>query len=159
MGKSDLSLLDILEYKLDGDNLLDSLSRLDFNRYLVDDILTKVDRASMAYSLEARVPLLDHRIVEFAYSLPTELRLKNGPKSILKDILYKQIPKELIERPKRGFSVPLKHWFRNELKDKVYEKINSLDDRFNKKYLMNIFNEHQKGRNFEYVLWNVLRLR
>ena len=159
LGKSDLSLLDILEYKLDGDNLLDSLSRLDFNRYLTDDILTKVDRASMAYSLEARVPLVDHRIVEFAYSLAPKLRLKNGPKSILKDILYKQIPKELIERPKRGFSVPLKHWFRNELKDKVYEKINSLDDRFNKKYLMKIFNEHQNGRNFEYVLWNILRVK
>lgn len=158
-GKSDLSLLDILEYQFDGDDLLDSLSRLDFNRYLPDDILTKVDRASMAYSLEARVPLLDHRVVELAYSLPTNLKFQNGPKSILKEILYKHVPKELIDRPKRGFSVPLKHWFRNELKDVVYAKIESLDDRFNKKYLLNIFQEHQNGRNFEYVLWNVLRLR
>ncbi|MCK9453840.1 asparagine synthase (glutamine-hydrolyzing) [Sulfurimonas sp.] len=158
-GKSDLSLLDILEYQFDGDDLLDSLSRLDFHIYLPDDILVKVDRASMAYSLEARVPLLDHRVVEFVYSLPTNLKLKNGPKSILKEILYKHVPKELIDRPKRGFSVPLKHWFRNELKDVVYAKIESLDDRFNKKYLFNIFQEHQNGRNFEYVLWNILRLR
>lgn len=158
-GKLDLSLLDILEYSLDREDLIDGLSKLDFYRYMPDDILTKVDRASMAYGLEARVPLLDHRVVEFAYSLPTNLKLQNGPKSILKEILYKQVPKGLIERPKRGFGVPLKHWFKNELKSPLYNKINSLDDRFNKKYLMKIFNEHQKGRNFEYVLWNVLRLR
>lgn len=158
-GKTDLTLLDILEYEFDGVDTIDSLSRLDFNRYLPDDILTKVDRASMAYSLEARVPLLDHRIVEFAYSLPTEIKLQNGPKSILKEILYKQVPKKLIDRPKRGFSVPLKYWFRGELKDITYSKIENLDERFNKNYLKNIFNEHQKGRNFEYILWNTLRLK
>lgn len=158
-GKEDLSLLDILEYEFNGGDLIESLSRLDFQRYLPDDILTKVDRASMAYGLEARVPLLDHRVVEFAYSLPTNLKLQNGPKSILKEILYKQVPKKLIDRPKRGFSVPLKHWFRDELKGVAYDKINSFDDRFNKKYLMKIFTEHQKGRNFEYVLWNILRLK
>lgn len=158
-GKSDLSLLDILEYDLDGDDLIESFSRLDFHRYLPDDILTKVDRASMAYSLEARVPLLDHRIVEFAYSLPTNLKLQNGPKSILKEILYKHLPKDMVDRPKKGFGVPLKSWFRDELKGVVYDKINGLDDRFNKKYLIKIFNEHQKGKNFEYVLWNILRLK
>lgn len=158
-GKVDLSLLDILEYSFDGNDLIDSLSRLDFKRYLVDDIMTKVDRATMAYTLEARVPILDHRVVEFAYSLPTNLKLQNGAKSILKDILYTKVPKELIDRPKRGFSVPLKHWFRKELKDVAYEKIQSLDDRFDKKYLIKIFEEHQKGKNFEYALWNILRLK
>ena len=158
-GKIDLNLLDILEYDLNGENLIDSLSRLDFHRYLPDDILTKVDRASMAYGLEARVPLLDHRIVELAYSLQTNVKLQNGPKSILKDILYRQIPKDLVDRPKRGFSVPLKHWFRNELKEIVSNKIDSLDHRFNKEYLMKIFDEHQKGKNFEYVLWNILRIK
>lgn len=113
--------------------------------------MTKVDRASMAYTLEARVPLLDHRLLEFAQNLPTNLKLQNGAKSILKDILYTKVPKELIDRPKRGFSVPLKHWFRKELKDVAYEKIQSLDDRFNKKYLIKIFEEHQKGKNFEYI--------
>ncbi|WP_066346459.1 asparagine synthase (glutamine-hydrolyzing) [Aliarcobacter cryaerophilus] len=157
--KVDLSLLDILEYSFDGNDLIDSLSRLDFKRYLVDDIMTKVDRATMAYTLEARVPILDHRVVEFAYSLPINIKLQNGAKSILKDILYTKVPKDLIDRPKRGFSVPLKHWFRKELKDVAYDKINSLDDRFNKKYLIKIFKEHQKGKNFEYVLWNILRLK
>lgn len=158
-GKVDLNLLDILEYSFDGNDSIDSFSRLDFKKYLVDDILTKVDRASMAYTLEARVPLLDHRVVEFAYSLSTNIKLQNGAKSILKDILYKKVSKELIDRPKRGFSVPLKYWFRKELKDIAYEKIQSLDDRFNKQYLNKIFEEHQKGKNFEYVLWNILRIK
>lgn len=157
-GKMDLNLFDILEYSFDGNDLIDSLSRLDFKKYLVDDILTKVDRATMAYTLEARVPILDHRVVEFAYSLPTNLKLQNGAKSILKDILYTKVPKELIDRPKKGFSVPLKYWFRKELKDIAYEKIQSLDDRFNKQYLNKIFEEHQKGKNFEYVLWNIMRI-
>lgn len=158
--KDNLNLLDILDVRFDGSELIDSLSRLDFHRYLPEDILTKVDRASMTYSLEARVPLLDHRIVEFAYSLPVDLRLKHGPKSILKDILYKYVPKELIDRPKRGFSVPLKHWFRDELKDVVYEKIKTLDGNiFNKKYLQNIADSHiYKNKNYEYVLWNIIRL-
>ena len=76
----------------------------------------------------------------------------------MKDILYKQVPKKLIDRPKKGFSVPLKHWFRNELRDIVLDKINTLDDRFNKKYLMKIFEEHQKGKNNEYILWNIMKL-
>ncbi|WP_419765623.1 MAG: asparagine synthase (glutamine-hydrolyzing) [Arcobacter sp.] len=158
-GKSSLTLYDILEYNDDNTNLFDKFSRLDFHRYLKDDILTKVDRASMAYSLEARVPLLDHRLVEHAYSLPPELKLRNGPKSILKDILYKHIPKELVERPKKGFGVPLQTWFRKELKDIVFEKINILDDSVNKNFLIKVFNEHQKGKNFEYILWNIMRLK
>jgi len=81
-----LSLQDIDTQNLE--DMFDNFSRIDFYRYLPDDILTKVDRASMGYSLEARVPLLDHRLVEFAYSLPTEIKLKGGAKSILKDILF-----------------------------------------------------------------------
>jgi len=136
----------------------ENFSKIDFHRYLPDDILTKVDRASMRYSLEARVPLLDHRVVEFAYALPTELKLKNGAKSILKDILYKQVPRELIDRPKMGFGVPLKHWFRGEMREILQDKIESLDDRFNKVYLRKLFDEHQKGKNYEYVFWNLMRL-
>ncbi len=116
-------------------DIFDNFSRIDFYRYLPDDILTKVDRASMKYSLEARVPLLDHRLVEFAYSLPTDIKLKNGAKSILKDILYKKIPRELIDRPKMGFRVPLNRWFREDLKEPLLDKIESLDDRFNKSYI------------------------
>lgn len=158
--KEDITLLDLHDFKFDGDNIFDNLSRFDFNRYLPDDILTKVDRTTMAYSLEARVPILDHRVVEFAYSLPTKIKLQNGKKSILKDILYKHVPKKLIDRPKAGFAVPLKHWFRDELKDVVYDKINSLDERFDKKNLLKLADEHvYKNRNYEYTLWNIMRIK
>jgi len=138
---------------------VDDFSRFDFYRYLPDDILIKIDRASMAYSLEARVPILDYRVVEFAYSLPESVKLQNGPKSILKEIVYKYIPRELIDRPKMGFGVPLKKWFRNELKDILLDKIDSLDERFNKKYLYKLFDAHQKGANYEYVFWNLMRVK
>ncbi len=151
-----LEFLNISEFN--PDDPFDNYSKIDFYRYLPDDILTKVDRASMRYSLEVRVPLLDHRLVEFAYSLPTEVKLKNGAKSILKDILYREIPRELIDRPKMGFAVPLKEWFRNELRDILQYKIESLDSRFNRDYLMKLFREHQKGKNYEYIFWNLMRL-
>ena len=137
----------------------DNFSKIDFYRYLPDDILTKVDRASMKYSLEARVPLLDHRIVEFAYSLPTQIKLKHGAKSILKDILYKQVPKRLIDRPKMGFRVPLQEWFRGEMREILQDKIESLDEKFNKVYLRKLFDEHQKGKNYENIFWNLMRLK
>jgi len=139
-------------------DIFDNYSKIDFYRYLPDDILTKVDRASMRYSLEARVPLLDHRLVEFAYSLPTEVKLKYGAKSILKDILYKQVPRELVDRPKMGFAVPLKEWFRGDMREILADKIESLDNRFNKNYLRKLFTEHQKGKNYEYIFWNLMRL-
>jgi len=153
------NLFEILDYKMNKFNSIENLSRLDFYRYLPDDILVKVDRASMAYSLEARVPILDYRIVEFAYKLPQNLKLKNGVKSILKAILYKYIPKELVDRQKMGFGVPLKKWFRNELKDVAYEKILSLDERFNKEYILKLFKAHQNGANYSYIFWNIMRLK
>ncbi|NEW59759.1 asparagine synthase (glutamine-hydrolyzing) [Sulfurovum sp. bin170] len=154
-----LDYLSVQEIKsLNQEDSFDNFSKIDFYRYLPDDILTKVDRASMKYSLEARVPLLDHRIVEFAYSLPTEIKLKHGAKSILKDILYKQVPKRLIDRPKMGFRVPLQEWFRGEMRDMLQDKIESLDERFNKPYLRKLFNEHQKGKNYENIFWNIMRL-
>ncbi len=151
-----LEFLNIVEFN--PNDPFDNYSKIDFYRYLPDDILTKLDRATMRYSLEARVPLLDHRLVEFAYSLPTEIKLKNGAKSILKDILYRQLPRELIDRPKMGFAVPLKEWFRGELKDILQYKIESLDSRFNRDYLMKLFREHQNGKNYEYIFWNLMRL-
>ncbi|WP_025209240.1 asparagine synthase (glutamine-hydrolyzing) [Hippea sp. KM1] len=155
----DISFKGILEYS---NNLktIDDLSRLDFYRYLPDDILVKVDRATMAYSLEARVPILDHRIVEIAYKLPEQVKLTKGRKSILRKILYKYIPKDIVDRPKHGFSVPLKIWFRNELKELLFEKIKSLDGSiFNKKSLLNLFEKHQRGYNYEYLFWNLMRVK
>ncbi len=89
----------------------------DFNYYLPDDLLVKVDRASMFYSLETRVPLLDYRIIEFAFNLHPDLRMnEKGMKYLLKQILYEMVPKSIFERTKQGFSLPLNKWLKGELK-------------------------------------------
>jgi asparagine synthase (glutamine-hydrolysing) len=88
---------------------------IDFQTYLPDDILTKVDRATMAVSLEGREPFLDQDIFEFVARLPFEYKYKNGvTKRILRDVLYRYIPKELVERPKMGFGIPLEKWCRED---------------------------------------------
>ena len=88
----------------------------DFTHYLKDDLLVKVDRASMQYSLESRVPLLDYRLAEFAYNLSPDLKIKNGEsKYLLKKILYEHVPEDLFRRPKWGFTIPLARWLRGEL--------------------------------------------
>ena len=89
----------------------------DFNNYLKDDLLAKVDRASMQYSLETRVPLLDHRIIEFAFNLSNDLKIKDGNmKYLLKEVLYDYVPKQIFDRPKQGFSIPLIKWLKTDLK-------------------------------------------
>ncbi|NWF65848.1 MAG: asparagine synthase (glutamine-hydrolyzing) [Campylobacterales bacterium] len=157
--KESLDFFDLQEINLDEKELFELFSMVDFYRYIPDDIAVKVDRASMKYTLEVRNPLLDVNLIEFAYSLPTNIKLQNGAKSILKAILYKHVPKELIDRPKRGFSVPLKEWFRGDLRGILLDKIENLDSKFNKNYLKKLYNAHQNGANYEYVFWNILRLK
>ncbi len=97
----------------------------DLYYYLPDDLLTKVDRASMKFSLETRVPYLDHRVVEFALNISPSLKYKNGiAKHILKKILYQYIPKKLFDRPKQGFAIPLNKWLHNELHYLIEENLN-----------------------------------
>ena len=137
-------------------------SYLDAACYLPDDILTKVDRASMAVGLEARVPLLDHRVVEFAAALPTQM--KNGTlggKSILKNILYKHIPRNLVDRPKSGFSVPIESWLANELRDwcesLLDEKKIHEDGYLDARAVTKMWREYLNGQmNWYYYLWDVL---
>lgn len=99
-------------------NVFEEAAFWDIENYLKDDLLVKVDRASMRYSLETRVPLLDYKVVEFALNLSPELKInKNGiPKYLLKQVLYDYVPRELLERPKWGFSIPLVKWLKTDLK-------------------------------------------
>ncbi len=102
-------------------NTNDELNRMfaiDYQTYLPDDILTKVDRATMSVSLEGREPFLDYRIIEYAAQLPSSFKMdENQTKIILKDIVHKYIPKEMMDRPKMGFGVPISEWFRDELRE------------------------------------------
>ncbi|NOQ50037.1 MAG: asparagine synthase (glutamine-hydrolyzing) [Mycoplasmataceae bacterium] len=107
---------------------------IDYQTYMVDDILTKVDRATMSVGLEGREPLLDHRIIEFAAQLPSHLKYGNGDKKwILKQITHKYLPKEMMDRPKMGFAVPITEWFKDELKEYFLYYLN--EDRLNKEEL------------------------
>jgi len=104
---------------------LSSMMLFDLKTYLPDDILVKVDRATMSVALEGREPFLDHKIVEWTSQLPVEFKYKNGvSKYLLRKVLYKYIPKELVERPKQGFGVPIYEWFKKELRELYMEYLN-----------------------------------
>ena len=130
--------------------------------YLPDDILTKVDRASMAVSLETRVPFLDHRVVEFMWSQPADFKISgNETKCLLRDILYRHVPRQLIERPKMGFGVPIDHWLRGPLREWAGDLL--AEDRLNRQGLFDSsvvqqkWQEHLRGQHsWQYLLWPVL---
>lgn len=147
-----------------GSGSTDWLSALQYNdikSYLPLDILTKVDRMTMANSLEARVPLLDHKLVEFAATIPAQMSLKQGrTKHVFKEAMRGVLPDAIIDRRKQGFAVPLSHWFRGELNGFVRELL--LSERslargiFNASYIEKLLTLHERGRPLDQHLWMIV---
>lgn len=143
---------------------MEKQAMFDVNFYLQEDLLTKVDRASMKYSLETRVPFLDHRIVEFALNLSPHLKYKNGTsKYLLKEVLYQYLPKSYFDRPKQGFAIPLSNWLKTDLfyliekylSEQVVNKHNIVKFDIVKK----ILEQYKSGRDYYYnKLWLMIIL-
>ncbi len=156
---------DIIDRQSLQDLVPDFVARMQYRdtlTYLPGDILTKVDRASMAVSLEARTPLLDHKVVEFAWSLPQNLKLRAGqPKWILRQVLYRHVPPELVDRPKAGFGIPIGDWLRGPLRDWAEDLLSEHSLRgsglFNCQPIRALWSDHLSARrNSEHALWTVL---
>lgn len=138
------------------------MMHVDMGSYLPDDILVKVDRASMGVSLESRVPLLDHRLVEFAWQLPLSMKIRHGRgKWILRELLYQHVPRTLIDRPKRGFGVPIDDWIRGPLKEWAVALLD--EKKLRDQGILDWvpihakWNEHLAGRaDWQFPLWNIL---
>jgi len=148
--------------RADTQDLLSKIQYVDIKTYLTDDILTKVDRASMAVSLEVRAPMLDHKFMECVASMPSNLKLRSGTgKYILKKALEPMLPQNILYRPKQGFAVPLDVWFRRELKDMAYNiVVETKDDLLDQNFLKKIWNQHQKNYyDRSALLWSVLMFR
>lgn len=161
-----LKLLEERKYLNHNDkNIYERISDFDLKTYLNWDINTKVDRASMAYSLETRAPLLDYRVVDFARAIPTDFKFnKNNQKRILKDVLYKHVPKEFFDRPKSGFTMPFKEWFKNELKDYVLSELNETGLKtipgINVQEVQSCIQQHMNGTWNRYpMIWSLLVLK
>ena len=161
-GKEPLSIFELSEPQSHQLNLGEQMMRFDALTYLPDDILVKVDRATMGVGLESRVPLLDRKVVEFAWQLPMSMKVKgNVSKWILREVLYRHVPKDLIERPKMGFGVPIASWLRQELRPwaetLLSDSLLRQQGYLNIDVVRKLWHEHLTGqRNWQYQLWAVL---
>ena len=145
-----------------GGHWLDNVLAIDYKTFQADCILPKVDRATMYYSLEGREPLLDHRLIEFLAKLTPELKIKDGVKKyLLKTIVHKHIPKSIMDRPKKGFSIPIFEWFSDELKVYLlhylaYERLESAGI-FNPTYVVSLRDRYLSGELVNVTkLWHIL---
>lgn len=144
-----------------GSSFIEKSMAYDSVTYLLDDNLTKVDRTSMCSSLETRLPLLNHKVIEYAWQIPLKFKLKdNQSKSPLRDVLYNRVPKKLIERPKMGFSVPISEWLRGPLKEWGYNLIFAPERQnniFNTENIQQLWLQHISGkRDNSASLWSIL---
>ena len=141
---------------------INSMLAIDYKSYMVDDVLTKVDRATMSVGLEGREPFLDYRIIEFVATLPSQYKYKNGVKKhILKEITHKYLPKEIMDRPKMGFGVPIHEWFKDELKEYFLhyldEKRLEKEGIFNAREVVRLRDRYLNGENQGVDnLWSIL---
>ncbi len=144
------------------DDFLFQNLELDMQSFMVDDVLTKVDRASMLNSLEARVPILDHKLAELSFTIPSNLKMNGqNKKYILKKAFEKYLPASVINHPKQGFSVPMRTWFKGSLKDYVNDRLNSrnnlLGQYLNMDYVTQIVTDHQTGmRDMKDKIWSLI---
>ncbi|MBU2955614.1 asparagine synthase (glutamine-hydrolyzing) [Marinobacter sp. F3R08] len=163
-GESDYGLTGPLPDQV-SDNELKTLMWRDLNWYLPDDILTKVDRAAMACSLETRIPMLDHRVVSFAMGLPVSLNMNgNIGKQVLRSVLYRHVPREMIDRPKQGFAVPVGAWLRGGLREWAEELLEPARLReqgyWKADMVRQVWREHLSGReDYSSELWGILMLQ
>lgn len=143
------------------DDFTERMMYLDSVTYLPDDILVKVDRAAMAHSLETRVPMLDHRLVELAWTLPIEQKMRSGVgKHVLRSVLHRHVPKELVERPKMGFGVPIGEWLRGPLREWGEDLLSPAllrDSGLDVERVRALWSAHSAGQaDWKYHLWDVL---
>ncbi len=151
----------LASFESDSTDWLGAIQYRDLQSYLPLDILTKVDRMTMAHSIEARPPLLDHKLVEFAATIPADIRMRGGTtKYLLKRAMRGILPDGIIDRPKHGFAVPLAHWFRGKLSGFARDLLLSASCRqrgfFNGRYIESLLQQNDRGRDLDLQLWTIL---
>lgn len=160
--KEPLTLITDINAWTQTDSFQHAMMAMDAQTYMTDDVLVKVDRAAMANSLETRVPMLDNRVIELAWRMPLEYKIRNGEgKWLIKQVLFRHVPQALIERPKMGFGIPLHDWLRGPLRDWAESLLDvsllKQQGYFRPEPIRAMWNEHLSGKyNHQHQLWNIL---